>query len=192
MKNQTLLSLVFLFITFQMADAQTEKFKPMNYPYFETSVSIGLLPTFIKDISRSEVPPIGLRVEYRINARFSAGFFGGYTQAMSTPDLLRDGKPMTFNTKFSMIGGRFAVHSTTFERWDMYGGLGIHYTHTDIDVMDGDIEKLKKHKRFDPCRGGIMMSAFIGTKYALNPSFSIFGEVGYGISLLNLGMSKRF
>lgn len=192
MKNQTLLSLFILLIGTQIAVAQKQDFKPMKYPYFEASASIGLLPTFVKDITRSEVPPVAIAVDYRFNRRFSAGLFGGYTQAMSNPDLFRDGQPMTFNTKFSMIGARFAVHSTKFERWDVYGGFGMNYTHTNIEVTYGDLEKLKKHKRFDPSKGRVMMSAFVGSKFAVNPSFSIFGEVGYGISLLNLGVSKRF
>ncbi|KAA3634274.1 MAG: hypothetical protein DWQ02_11695 [Bacteroidetes bacterium] len=194
MKNQTLLSLVFLLVATQFAVAQSKSkaFKPMKYPYFEASASIGMLPTFVKDISRSEVPPVAVNVSYRINERFSAGLFGGYTQAMSNPDMFRDGQPMTFNTKFSMLGARFAVHSTKYKRWDVYGGFGLNYTHTDIEVLHGDVEKLKKHKRFEPCKGRIMMSAFVGSKYAINPSFSVFGEVGYGISLLNLGVSKRF
>ncbi len=192
MKNQTLLSLFILLIGTQVAVAQNKDFKPMKYPYFEASASIGLLPTFVKDITRSEVPPIALAVEYRFNSRFSAGLYGGFTQAMSKPDMFRDGQPMTFNTKFSMIGGRFAVHSNKYERWDIYGGLGMNYTHTNIEVTHGDVEKLKKHKRFDPRKGNFMMSAFVGSKYAFTPSLSIFGEVGYGISLLNIGISKRF
>lgn len=192
MKNRTLLSLVFFLAALQIGSAQTNSFKEMKFPYFEASASIGLLPTFVKDISRSDIPPLGLTLEYRINRKFSVGVFGGYTKATSNPDLLRTGEPMTFNTKFSMIGGRMAIHSTKYERWDFYGGLGINYTHSNIEVMDGDVEKLIKHKKFKTSQGKIMMSAFIGTKFAINPSTSIFGEVGYGISLINLGFSKRF
>jgi hypothetical protein len=192
MKNKTLLSLAFFLITLQFTNAQSQQFKEMKHPYFEASASIGLVPTFVKDISSSEIPPIGLTLDYRINRRFSVGIFGGYTKAMSHPDMLNDGKPMTFNTQFSMIGGRFAVHSTKFERWDVYGGMGINYTHSNIDVIDGDLSKLKKHKHFKTSSGKMMMSAFIGTKYAVTPKVSIFGEVGYGISLINLGVSKRF
>lgn len=192
MKSHTLITLLFLCITLQFATAQTEKFKPMKYPYFEASASIGLLPTFVKDIASTEVLPLGFSLDYRMNRRFSVGLFSGYTKARSHSKMLKDENSMTLITEFSMIGGRFAGHFSNYERWDLYGGLGINYTHSNIEVIEGDLDKLIKHKNFKPSRGAFMMSAFVGAKYAINPSTSVFAEVGYGISLLNVGMSKRF
>lgn len=192
MKNQIFLSLVFLFSSLHFTAAQQSTFKEMKFPYIEASASIGLLPTFVKDLTKSEVPPIAATVSYRICRKVSVGVFAGYTRVMSHPDMLRDGEPLTFNTRFSMVGGRIAAHCTKYNRWDIYGGFGLNYTHANIEVMDGDILKLKKHKRLKTSSGKMMWTGFVGTKFAVNPSTSLFGEVGFGISLINVGFSKRF
>ena len=189
MKNATLFSLIFLAFSLQTSFAQNAKIK---YPYFEASARIGLIPTFVKDVSKSEIPAIGIDVNYRINRKFSVGLFGGYTKVMSHPNMLGDGKPMTFVNQFSLTGAKFAVHSTNLEKWDFYGGLSLAYAHSKIDVMEGNLEKLKKYKNFKESSGKMMYSAFVGAKYLVTKDLSLFGEIGYGISLLSVGVSKRF
>ena len=189
MKNLTLLSLIILGLSLQTSFAQNSKIK---YPYFEASARIGLIPTFVKDISKAEVPPLGINVDYRLNRKFSVGVFGGYTKVISHPDMLNDGQPMTFSNQFSMAGARFAVHSTNLEKWDFYGGMGFAYTHSKIDVLRGNVDKLITHKNFKESSGKMMMSAFVGAKFLVNKDMTIFGEVGYGISLLSVGVSKKF
>ena len=189
MKKLTLLSLIIFAITLQTSFAQNAKIK---YPYFEVSTRIGLLPTFVKDVAKAEIPAIGIDVDYRINQKFSVGLFGGYTKVMSHPNLLGDGKPMTFVNEFSLTGARFAVHSTNLKKWDFYGGMTLAYAHSKINVMEGDIEKLKKYKNFKESSGKMVFSAFLGAKFLINKDISIFGEVGYGISLLSVGISKKF
>ena len=189
MKNKTLLSLIFLAFTLQISFAQNSKIK---YTYLEVSARIGLIPTFVKDVSRAEIPAVGIDVDYRINRKFSVGLFGGYTKVMSHPNMLGDGKPMTFLNQFTMTGVKFAVHSTNLKKWDFYGGMSLAYAHSLIDVMEGDIEKLKKHKNFIESSGKMVYSAFVGAKFLVNTNLSFFGEVGYGISLLTVGVSKKF
>lgn len=192
MKTYTFLTVCLLFISVQLTYAQNQKFRELKCPHFEVSTSIGLIPTFVKEVSRADVPPLGLTVDYRMSRRYSIGLYAGYTRVMSTPDVFKNGEQMLFDTRFSMVGARFAVHAIKYKRWDPYGGFGINYTHSNIDVIEGDMEKLILHKNFKSHKSKMMFSAFIGSKFAVSPTFSIYGEVGYGISLINVGISRRF
>ncbi len=190
MKNLTLLSLLFvLMINIQHATAQKSKFTP--YKGFETSVGVGILPTFVKDRSKNIVLPLSLNVGYRINEKFSVGLFAGYTQAETQPDLLNEG-PMRCRNTFSTVGLRLAVHSITFKNWDFYGGMTLGYTRSRFEILEGDIEKAKQHKRFEPVTWKPLVSAFLGGRYEIGPKLGVFGEVGYGISLITTGITYKF
>ena len=189
MKTKYALSILICTLFLQTGFAQKIK---TTYPFWEASVGMGLLPTFIKDKSLTEVPPLMTGIDYRLNKKLSIGFFMGHTKVQSSFNMVGDAKPETFQNNFSMIGLRFAIHSTYFEKWDLYGGMNYAYTISNIQVIDGNVEELILHKNFKPISGKMMISAFVGGKFKLkNERYSIFGEVGYGMSLLSFGFSRR-
>ncbi|GJM34859.1 MAG: hypothetical protein DHS20C18_38600 [Saprospiraceae bacterium] len=190
MKKLTLLSLfIVMILTIQHATAQNRK---TLYKGFEGSIGVGLLPTFVKDRTKTEVPPISLTLGYRINEKFSLGLFAGFTQAETNPDLLNEGNGVRCQNKFSSVGLRLAVHSIAFKKWDFYGGMTLGYTRSKLDVLEGDVEKLKQHKRYKPVTTKPLVSAFLGGKYEMSPKLGVFGELGYGISLFTVGMTYKF
>ncbi len=190
MKKLTLLSLLFATtLSFQHAVAQKSKATP--YKGFETSFGVGMLPTFIKDRSKNKVPPLSLTLGYRINEKFSMGLFAGFTQAETRPNLLNEG-PTRCQNSFSTVGLKLAVHSITFKNWDFYGGMTLGYTRSKFEILEGDVEKIKAHKRFKPATSRPLVSAFLGGRYELSPKLGLYGEVGYGISLLTAGVTYKF
>jgi hypothetical protein len=40
--------------------------------------------------------------------------------------------------------------------------------------------------------GGLILGGQLGARYYFNPSVAVFGEVGYGIGYLTLGVAKKF
>ena len=189
MKIKITLSTILFALVLQTGFAQHNK---ITYPFWEGSVSMGLLPTFVKDKSVTELPPLLANVSYRVNKKFSVGLFVGHTRVNSSSNIIGDAEPETFRNKFSMAGIRFAIHSTYFKNWDIYGGMNYAYTHSNIEVIKGNVEQLKTHLNFKPSSGKMMSSAFIGSKYTPeNGQFSFFGEVGYGISLVSFGLVRK-
>lgn len=188
MKIKCVLSLIFLTMLLQQAKAQKHN---NRYPYWEGAISIGIIPTFVKDQSQTEFPPIQAGLNYRMNERFSLGMIAGHTRVASTSDLLADGSYEQFKNKFTIVGLRFAVHSMYFEKWDLYGGMNTAYAISGIEVVNGNIEKLKKHLNYQPVTGKMMISAFLGAKFLLKPRTTLFGELGYGISLLSVGITRK-
>ncbi|MCB0652420.1 MAG: hypothetical protein KDC85_14175 [Saprospiraceae bacterium] len=188
MKIKNVLSLVICILTVHAALAQGEK---LRYPYLEGFVSVGVIPTFVKDQIHTEFPPVMLGMNYRLNERYSVGLIAGHTRVRSAADLMNDGDFEQFQNKFYLVGGRFAVHSTYFEKWDLYGGMNFAYTISHVDILRGNITLLKKHLNFKPVKGSFMTSAFLGARFLIKPKTSLFGEVGYGISLLSFGITRR-
>jgi hypothetical protein len=188
MKTKTVLFLMTFTVFTQFVFAQCGK---NDYPFFEGVVGVGIIPTFAKDQIQTEFPPALCRLDYRLNNRYSFGVFAGHTIVRSITDLLGDGAYEEFRNRFSMGGIRFAVHSTYFEKWDLYGGMNFAYTISKVEVLNGNITQLKNHLNYKPVRGAMMTSAFLGAKYLIKPKTTLFGEVGYGISLLSFGVTRK-
>ncbi len=188
----TIKNVLFLTLMTLYAACLSGQCQKIKYPFYEASAGVGVIPTFVKDQIQTELPPFSAGLDYRINERFSLGTRLGYTRVLSAADLMGDGDYEQFRNNFFMAGLRFAVHSRYFEKWDLYGGMNLAYTISKVDVIEGNVALLKKHLNYKPVRGSMMASAFLGAKFILKSHTCLFGEVGYGISLLSVGVSRKF
>lgn len=188
MKIKNVLFWTIMLLSVTHAKGQCQK---TNFPYFEVSAGVGVIPTFVKDQLQTDLPPLIAGFDMRVNERFSIGSRLGMTKVTSAADLLDDGDYEQFQNHFFLVGLRFAVHSMYFEKWDLYGGMNVAYTVSKIEVLSGNVDMLKKHLNFKEVSGKFMNSAFIGAKFLLKPRTSLFGEIGYGISLLSIGVAHK-
>jgi hypothetical protein len=88
------------------------------------------------------------------------------------------------------IGGKGAIHLDLFdeENLDTYGGLimgirSVAYKNTYYEAVGGDPYNY----------GGIspLVSGYVGARYFFTESIAAYGEVGYGLSILTLGLSLK-
>ncbi len=188
MKIRNLLLLSTMLLSITQGKGQCPK---NNAQFFEVAVGVGVVPTFVKDQLQTDIPPVSAGFDYQINERFSVGSRIGITKVTSAADLLDDGNYEQFKNRFFMAGLRFSVHSRYFEHWDLYGGMNIAYTISKISVVKGNVALLEKHLNFGEVSGRFMSSAFIGAKFEMKPKTALFGEIGYGVSLFSLGVTRK-
>jgi hypothetical protein len=95
----------------------------------------------------------------------------------------------SYGWKYSnlILGGRGTFHYPLVDKLDTYAGLllgfNVSTTKEFGSVLPGT---------FHSSNGGIVYSAFVGAKYYLKDNVALFGEFGYGISYLTLGVSLKF
>ena len=90
-----------------------------------------------------------------------------------------------FNTSYTIIGIRAAYHYNGIpsDKFDVYGGLMISY----------NIYSHSSYSYFsDYGSSAISSTGFIGGRYYFSPNIACYGELGYGVSLLNIGLSFKF
>lgn len=163
-------------------------------PHWEVRAGIGLLPTFVKDHSKTELQPVSLEVRYRPTQKFSLGLLAGtsISQAMQEH---HTGETRMVRNSFQMYALRTAIHSNPFEKWELYGGTTLGYTNSDVTYLDGDTKSGNEEPSFFPVakeRDGFLFSAFLGTNYRVYKNVNLFGEISYGLSLATAGVSVRF
>jgi len=159
--------------------AQTDAF---NKGDMVINLGVGL-GSYISDKGYSKtIPPISGSFEYSVVKLFddkAAIGIGGYASY-----LLRKSKgDISFNVGDFVIGPRGLFHYQFIDKLDTYAGFLIGY----------DIVSFSKTDELHPLTGsGFYPAFFVGARYYITNNFGVFGELGYGISPLQLGLCYKF
>lgn len=173
-------------------------------PVAEAHVGLGISPTYLKDKASAEVVPITIQASLRLWPKYSLGVVAGYsvsdfrlrgsqTQTQAQTQTLR-GEEVYLRNTYQMAALRVAVH-TRHRRsgnWEAYGGLAIGVQHTDIEVLSGTITGIDSHKNIPRTATKFYYSGFVGGRYHFTKNVGIFSEIGWGASLLSLGVIYRW
>lgn len=170
---------------------QTGTAQRLTVPKWEVRAGIGALPTFLKDHVSTQLPPLSLELRYRPSQRYSVGLLAGRSSSTGRYEHFTGGAQI-FSNDFSMVALRGAVHSSPWERWEIYGGMYFGYAHSDITYEERLDKNESEELPVPRVRNGVLFSAFLGTSVKVSGNLRAFGELGYGLSLTTLGMSYRF
>lgn len=133
----------------------------------------------------SAIPPISLSYEAGIvDGIFDKGTIGiggylGYTSAKYGY--------FGYEWKYTniIIGARGALHYPLVDKLDTYAGLMLGY----------DIVSVKEPAGFpggySALGSGLILPGFVGARYYFNDKFAAFGELGWGIAYLTIGVSLK-
>jgi len=146
------------------------------------NVGVGL-GTYISDKGYSmTVPPISGSFEYGVVNLFDgqgAIGVGGYVSYL----LRKSNGDTSFNVGDFVIGPRGLFHYQFVDKLDTYAGLMIGYDIVSFSHTDDNY----------PLSGsGFYSTFFIGARYYFTSNIAVFGELGYGVSPLQLGLSYKF
>lgn len=183
MKKVYQLSLfVILSIGFQTLHAQGK---------LDVNFGVGALPTFAKDKGKVLVVPLTMNATYKLTNKFSLGVYAGHSATETNRELFNDGVLSQWQNHFTTVGIRAAAHSSNQYNWEIYGGMTVSYNYSRIKMMEGDLDQMAKHMGIKSHSGKVAASAFLGTRYAVTDKLGMYGEVGFGISILTFGVSLR-
>ena len=140
-------------------------------------IGIGLGSTFMVS-GGSGTPPINASYEFGITDKISLGAFAGY--ASQKIDLgIADWK---YN--YILAAAKGAYHfDFGVEKLDPYAGVLLGYNIASVSTSSN---------LPGASAGGVLWGAHAGARYYLTPAIGVFGELGYGISWLQVGVSFKF
>ena len=158
------------------------------------NLGIGLGNMVYNDSYTKKVPPISLSGEYAVTGNLfnngrgvvGLGAYIGYTGAKYRAF---DNLDAGWNFNNLVLGVRGALHYQFVNRLDTYLGLFLGYNIT----MTNDYGSFPSGLRPSaPAVGGFEFAFYVGARYYLTQRFAVFGEVGYGLATVNLGLAYKF
>lgn len=158
---------------------------------------IGLDPSHFSDNSTVNVLPLNFKAGYQFNKAFGLNGFIGYTSTTSPEKVISDGLATTTTNKHLLVGLRGEVRKEMTDRFDVYGGgmLGFSTSKIKEQSLTGEVVEREEGgpTPFDPNapKGKFLYAGFVGTTFYLNSKIGLFAEVGYGVSLLQTGVTFR-
>lgn len=127
------------------------------------------------------LPPIAASFEYGIvdgliNGNASIGVGGTLAYARSKGKHDSDLKANSF-----VIGAKGSFHYQFVDKLDTYGGL----------MLGFKLEKAE-YGSWDDDNNELALSIYVGARYYFTENFAAYGELGYGIAVLQLGVAYKF
>lgn len=154
----------------------------------ELQAGIGLLSTFVSVNAKTKTPPVNLILNYRVKDFFSVGAYFGYSSTVYKDDAVKNDE-FKLKNNFYLTGLRVQGHYTQGQI-DFYGGAMLGYNFSRIDT---NIEDVKNRPEGVLIEEGdlITYSGYIGLKYITPSKLGFYGEVGYGASIVSIGLTYR-
>lgn len=193
--------LLAIFVTASMA-IQAQAFKQGQV---NINLGLGVGNTFIYVGATSVLPLINLSGEYGITDDIGAGLYLGYTGASYTysGSYFKAGGYYTYQDKyrwnFFIVGVRSAYHFNNLlklsdtkvgDKLDLYAGLMLGYNIASYSYTSNDPGH-PYNTYSTSSYGGVAWNVFAGARFMFSERVGVFGELGYGVSVFNGGLTFK-
>ncbi|MBI5915579.1 MAG: hypothetical protein HY842_09400 [Bacteroidetes bacterium] len=165
---------------------------------FTISTGIGVIPTYYKAKDRSGFLPLTFKAGYDISKKFNLSGFVGYSSTTAKPKIFADGLGSYIQNKTTLMGLRCEIRKDFSEKVFAYGGSMIGYSRSKVKEYNLDTHALVQRSPDEPTpinpnapKGSMVYTAFMGANYQVAKRVGLYGEIGYGISILNFGLTVR-
>jgi hypothetical protein len=128
--------------------------------------------------------PLRASFDYGVFDNISLGIYLGY---ISVGEKYNYGNGVNgkWRYSYSIVGLRGAYHLPLFDDFDTYGGVLVSYYAASVKWDGtGTVTPIT-------VKGGFAPSLYIGAKYMFQENIGAFAELGYGISIIQAGITFR-
>ncbi|MBN2215727.1 MAG: hypothetical protein JW723_15970 [Bacteroidales bacterium] len=155
----------------------------------DVNLGIGFGATWYSGVGyKTTIPPVCASLDFGFKDDIGPGVLGlgGYVGFSSYK--WEYSYLYTYGYKYTtfILGGRATYHMEFIDKLDTYGGLLLGFRLVN-DKYFGDIG----YTYTSGVGSGLAYSFFIGGKYYLADNIAVFGELGYGIAYLTLGVTFK-
>lgn len=173
-------------LLFLMALIMGSSASAQNYDQGDMNLSAGI--GFGSVLSGDLVlPPTSLSFEYGLMEDIGVGVYFGYATAEEVLNFY-SGEQYRWDYTYTLIGLRGAYHFWSTDNIDVYGGAMLGWNVATAEYSSDDIDESLVD---DVDVGGFAFSLYAGGRYYVNDMFGFYGELGYGISFFNLGLTLK-
>ena len=145
------------------------------------NLQLGLGSTLYGSGYRSTLPPLSISYEQGLkDGKIGVGAYLARTSAK-----WGDGADY-WKFSYTIIGARGAYHFFTTDKLDTYGGLMLGY-----DIVSSKWKGESEGSMYKASGSGVAYSLFLGGRYYFSEKIGASAELGYGVSVLNIGLAFK-
>ncbi len=147
----------------------------------------------------AQTPALGLSYEQGVTELgpgvLGVGAYVGYKSLSSETGIVYGNIAYTYDWTWNylIIGGRGIWHYNDWhgsDQWDTYGGLMLAYR--SVSFKDNTNYPAGAVQYTYSSSSGMSFTGFLGARYYFSDNFAAQAEFGYGIAVLNLGLTYKF
>jgi hypothetical protein len=172
---------VILFISLfaTVSFAQTYKKGVTN---LNAGISIGGLAGLYGE---ADFPPLSLGLQFGIHEKISVGGIVGYSSSSYDLGWYNDDYKWTYRYIFIGARGEYHFVDVDVKDLDLYGGLTLGYNIVSVSEPSG-------YSGFYKAESSYLLYGFhAGARYLFTPKIGVFGELGYGIGYVTVGLNVK-
>lgn len=150
------------------------------------NIGIGLGSAF--RTGTSTLPPFSVSFEHGFTDKISAGGILAYMGSKEEVSVFTT--TYTFKYSYIIFGARGSYHFYNTDKLDAYGGAMLGYV-----VGNSKVEVDGPSGFFTPqpaSVGGVAYGFHLGGRYYFSDKMGAFAELGYGLAILNVGITAKF
>ena len=139
----------------------------------------------------SNIPPVSFIYEYGLSEDISLGVQYSFTQKKWAIE------SSSIGFRYSVFGVRGSYHlqkalKMSNDKFDPYVGVMLGYYTSKFFITLADLDPSEKSVYDDLAASAFAWQGYLGAKYHFTKNISAFGEIGYGFSIANVGVTYRF
>jgi energy-converting hydrogenase Eha subunit B len=205
MKKITLTSIALFFLVFVGTHVNAQSFQKGQV---DLNLGLGIGNTVIGPGSSGVLPPVSASLEFGITNDISIGGYLGFTKASYLyygNDWCGNGPGNghgnyynytdTYTWTYLIAGVRGAYHFGRFikiDKLDVYAGLMLGNDFASSNYSTNSVCPDHVRYNYNNTYGGFVFALYGGARYRFTNHFGVFGELGYGVTYLNVGLNFKF
>ncbi|MEJ7679170.1 MAG: outer membrane beta-barrel protein [Segetibacter sp.] len=169
--------------------AATAQDGPLQKGQIKLNVGLGV-GSYIKAAGGSTAfPPLTVSAEYAIDENITVGGLIGYTSTEDTYSYSSFGSKDTYKISNTLIGARVNYYLDVNPKYDVYAGALLGYNAVSSNFSSSSSEYQEILGDVNLSASSVLYGVHAGGRYNFSPATSAFAEIGYGIAVLNLGIT---
>lgn len=172
--------IAFIFLFSAAAHALSAQASLLQKGDLMLNAGIGL-GSFIKvSGGKTSFPPLSVSAEFAINEEMTVGGIVGYSSTTESDNYIG----YRFKYSHFILGARANYYFITDEKHDLYAGAVLGYNIIGVKL---DIDGLYTDEYAEA--SALLYGAHLGGRYKFSGRTAVFAELGYGLALLNAGIT---
>lgn len=192
MKNILMLTFTIICLCTISLHAQKQPTRLFKKGQADGYLTVGLVSTFFADHSKQKLLPLNIGADFMVGDNFSIGGTFGHSISETANVEFSGGEHGQLRNRYYEFAIKTGLHITKFDNMSIYGGFMLSYHLSNMQAIQGDLKKISYHSGIKSTQSKLMPGGYMGFKYAVKKKMTLMAEVGYGVSIVRMGVGYRF